>query len=43
MRYEGYVACMGKEMRLTFAHEIQSERPLGRPRHRRVENNETYL
>ena len=41
MRYEGYVAGMGKWNMHTFVWEIGTERPFERLRHRRVENIKT--
>jgi len=41
MRYEGYEAGIGKWNMHTFVWEIGTERPLERPRHRRVENIKT--
>ena len=41
--YVGYVACMGKLIMHSFARETITERPFGRPRHRRVDNIETDL
>jgi len=42
MRYVGYVACMGK-LCIAFAWETWTERPFGRPGHRRVDNIKTHL
>ena len=42
MRWAGYVACMGEERVVyrVLVGKLEGRRPLGRPRHRWVDNKE---